>query len=55
MYELRRNDNLDFPTLNCLWSWVNQLTRSALLLRVGSSLREQEMLIHGLTSDMIAS
>jgi hypothetical protein len=52
MYELWRNDNFDFTAFHGLWSRVNQLTWSALLLRVGSGLGEQEMLGHGLTSDM---
>jgi hypothetical protein len=52
MYKLRSNDNLDFAALDGLRSGINQLTWSALLLGVGSSLRKQEMLIHGLTSDM---
>jgi hypothetical protein len=52
VYKLWRNDNLDFTAVNGLWSRVYQLTWSALLLRVGSGLREQEMLGQGLTSDM---
>ncbi len=52
MYELWRNDNLDFTAFYGLWSRVNQLTWSTLLLRVRSGLGEQEMLGNGFTSDM---
>jgi hypothetical protein len=48
VYELWRDDNFDFATFDSLRSRVNQLTRSALLLRVGSGLRKQEMLRHSL-------
>jgi hypothetical protein len=51
MYELWRDDNFDIAAFDGLRSRVNQLTWSTLLLRVGSGLREQEMLGHGLTSD----
>ena len=40
MYELRRNDNLDFAAFYGLRSRVDQLTWSTLLLRVRSGLRE---------------
>lgn len=47
VYELWRNNNLDFAAFDGLRSRVDQLTWSTFLLRVGSRLREQEMLRHG--------
>ena len=52
MYELWRDDNFDFTAFHGLWSRVNKLAWSTLLLRIGSGLSEQEMLGYDFTSDM---